>query len=50
MEETRPYTENESGSWRVFEYNSFYEDSDMDNYLNKEFLKVLGLSVQDSIV
>ena len=49
LEETRPYTENESHIWSD-EYGGYYEGSSIDDHLNTEFLKTLGQSVKDAMV
>ena len=50
MAETRPYKENESGLWPTYELGSYYEDSDIDFYLNADFIDIIDLSVKEYIV
>ena len=50
MAETRPYKENESGFWAASDYASQYDESDIDKYLNNEFVELLGQSVSDVMV
>ena len=50
MAEARSYKENESGLWSFSDYASQYDESDIDKYLNNEFVELLGQSVRDAMV
>jgi hypothetical protein len=47
---TMPFNENASHMWASYEYGGYYEGSDVDDYLNADFLDSLGQSIKDNIV
>jgi hypothetical protein len=50
LKDTMPFNENDRHMWASYEYGGYYEDSSVDDYLNTEFLDLLGQSTKDSIV
>jgi hypothetical protein len=49
IEDTMPFNENERHMWASYEYGGYYDGSSIDNYLNSNFLDMLGQSAKDAI-